>query len=61
LGLLRQTSRSGAGAWIHPIGRFLGATGASAKVVAELARTQVAADERVETLRRIAQLISRGA
>lgn len=37
------------------------ATGASADVVAELARAQVAADERVDTLRRIAQLISRGA
>jgi hypothetical protein len=37
------------------------ATGASANVVAELARAQVAADERVETLRRIARLISRGA
>lgn len=37
------------------------ATGASAAVVAELARAQADADERVETLRRIAQLISRGA
>jgi hypothetical protein len=37
------------------------ATGASAGVVAELVRAQAAADERVETLRRIAQLISRGA
>jgi hypothetical protein len=37
------------------------AIGASATVVAELAHAQAAADERVETLRRIAQLISRGA
>jgi hypothetical protein len=37
------------------------AIGASADMVAELARAQAAADERVETLRRIAQLISRGA
>jgi hypothetical protein len=37
------------------------AAGASANVVAELARAQAAADDRVETLRRIAQLISRGA
>jgi hypothetical protein len=37
------------------------ATGASATVVAELVRAQAAADDRVETLRRIAQLISRGA
>jgi len=37
------------------------AAGASANAVAELARAQVAADDRVETLRRIAQLITRGA
>jgi hypothetical protein len=37
------------------------AAGASANVVAELARAQAAADDRVETLRRIAHLISRGA
>jgi hypothetical protein len=38
------------------------ATGASANVLAELARAQAAAAaDRVETLRRIAQLISRGA
>jgi hypothetical protein len=37
------------------------AAGASANVVAELARAQAAADDRVETRRHIAQLISRGA